>query len=169
VLFGLLRSVVARRRDLKLIVTSATMDAGKFADFFGNVPTFTIPGRTFPVEIMYGKNVVEDYVDAAVKQAVQLHLTADEGDMLIFMPGQEDIEVTCETIKERLGQYKSGLRIRIRIGSAFNRVSGSGSGFGIRIRNPDSECGSGSRRAKGPTKVEFFFKSSCFEMLDGLF
>ncbi len=105
-LFGLLRSVVARRRDLKLIVTSATMDAGKFADFFGNVPTFTIPGRTFPVEIMYGKNVVEDYVDAAVKQAVQLHLTADEGDMLIFMPGQEDIEVTCETIKERLGQFK---------------------------------------------------------------
>jgi pre-mRNA-splicing factor ATP-dependent RNA helicase DHX38/PRP16 len=106
VLFGLLRSVVARRRDLKLIVTSATMDAGKFADFFGNVPTFTIPGRTFPVEVMYSKNVVEDYVDAAVKQAVQLHLTADEGDMLIFMPGQEDIEVTCETIKERLGKRK---------------------------------------------------------------
>ncbi len=119
VLFGLLRSVVARRRDLKLIVTSATMDAGKFADFFGNVPTFTIPGRTFPVEIMYGKNVVEDYVDAAVKQAVQLHLTADEGDMLIFMPGQEDIEVTCETIKERLGQYK--YRLFPSIGSTRTR------------------------------------------------
>lgn len=36
---------------MKLIVTSATMDAGKFADFFGNVPTFRIPGRTFPVEV----------------------------------------------------------------------------------------------------------------------
>jgi len=89
---------------MKLIVTSATMDAGKFADFFGNVPTFTIPGRTFPVEVMYSKNVVEDYVDAAVKQAVQIHLTADEGDMLIFMPGQEDIEVTCATIQERLDE-----------------------------------------------------------------
>ena len=44
-------------------------------------------------------------MDAAVKQAVQIHLTADEGDMLIFMPGQEDIEVTCDTIKERLGWY----------------------------------------------------------------
>ena len=53
VLFGLLRSVVARRTDLKLIVTSATMDSQKFADFFGNVPVFTIPGRTFPVEVMY--------------------------------------------------------------------------------------------------------------------
>ena len=71
VLFGLLRSVVGRRQDMKLIITSATMDAGKFADFFGNVPTFNIPGRTFPVEVMYSKNVVEDYVDAAVKQAVQ--------------------------------------------------------------------------------------------------
>merc|ERR1719154_614096 len=104
VLFGLLRSVVARRRDMKLIVTSATMDSAKFADFFGNVPTFKIPGRTFPVEVMYSKNTVEDYVDAAVKQAVQIHLSADEGDMLIFMPGQEDIEVTCETIKDRLDE-----------------------------------------------------------------
>merc|ERR1719228_2264995 len=104
VLFGLLRSVVARRQDMKLIVTSATMDSQKFADFFGNVPTFKIPGRTFPVDIMYSKNTVEDYVDAAVKQAIQVHLSADEGDMLIFMPGQEDIEVTCETIKERLDE-----------------------------------------------------------------
>ena len=51
ILFGILKQIVARRRDLKLIVTSATMDAGKFATFFGNVPIFRIPGRTFPVEI----------------------------------------------------------------------------------------------------------------------
>ncbi|XP_071092501.1 pre-mRNA-splicing factor ATP-dependent RNA helicase PRP16-like [Haliotis cracherodii] len=104
VLFGLLREVVARRNDLKLIVTSATMDASKFASFFGNVPIFTIPGRTFPVDIMYSKNPVEDYVDASVKQALQVHLQGMQGDMLIFMPGQEDIEVTCELISERLGE-----------------------------------------------------------------
>ena len=63
--------MVARRSDLKLIVTSATMDSQKFADFFGNVPCFTIPGRTFPVDVLYSKNHVEDYVDAAVKQTVQ--------------------------------------------------------------------------------------------------
>ena len=106
VLFGLLRSVISRRQDLKLIVTSATMDSQKFANFFGNVPTFNIPGRTFPVECMYAKTTVEDYVDAAVKQAIQIHLGADEGDMLIFMPGQEDIEVTGETIKERLDEVE---------------------------------------------------------------
>merc|ERR1719217_339222 len=53
VLFGILRKVVSRRRDLKLIVTSATMDAQKFSTFFGNVPVFRIPGRTFPVDIKY--------------------------------------------------------------------------------------------------------------------
>ncbi|CAH2002803.1 unnamed protein product [Acanthoscelides obtectus] len=98
VLFGLLRDIVARRHDLKLIVTSATMDSTKFSMFFGNVPTFTIPGRTFPVEILFSKNGVEDYVDAAVKQALQIHLQPPSGDILIFMPGQEDIEVTCEVI-----------------------------------------------------------------------
>lgn len=72
------------------------MDSTKFSTFFGNVPTFTIPGRTFPVETLFSKNPVEDYVDAAVKQALQIHLQPPSGDILIFMPGQEDIEVTCE-------------------------------------------------------------------------
>jgi pre-mRNA-splicing factor ATP-dependent RNA helicase DHX38/PRP16 len=87
---------------------------------------FQIPGRTFPVEIFFSKNVVEDYVDAAVKQALQIHLTPTKGtqttrisrknsselielsfilyslgDLLIFMPGQEDIEVTCGLIRGR--------------------------------------------------------------------
>jgi len=79
VLFGLLRDVIARRQDLKLIVTSATMDSDKFSSFFGNVPVFLIPGRTFPVESFFRKNTVEDYVDAAVKQVIQLHLGATEG------------------------------------------------------------------------------------------
>ena len=68
VLFGILRKVVARRRDLKLIVTSATMDADKFAVFFGGVPVFHIPGRTFPVDAFHTKTAGEDYVEAAVKQ-----------------------------------------------------------------------------------------------------
>lgn len=90
--------VVSRRNDLKLIVTSATMDADKFAKFFGNVPTFTIPGRTFPVDILFTRNPSEDYVESAVKQAVQIHLQPSKGDILVFMPGQEEIEVTCEAI-----------------------------------------------------------------------
>lgn len=67
VLMGLLKKVTTRRRDLKLIVTSATMDAGKFSRFFGNAPVFHISGRTFPVDVMFGRATSEDYVDAAVK------------------------------------------------------------------------------------------------------
>ncbi|KAE9549300.1 hypothetical protein FO519_007481, partial [Halicephalobus sp. NKZ332] len=108
VLFGLLREVVGRRTDLKLIVTSATMDAEKFAGFFGgNTPVFTIPGRTFPVDIFHRSAPVDDYVDEAVKQAVQIHLGGMDGDMLIFMPGQEDIEVTCAMITEKLNGLES--------------------------------------------------------------
>ena len=47
--------VVARRRDFRLIVTSATLDAKKFSDFFGSVPVFNIPGRTFPVDVLFSK------------------------------------------------------------------------------------------------------------------
>ena len=83
------------------------MDSDKFSAFFGNIPIFAIPGRTFPVEVMYSKTTVEDYVDAAVKQCIQLHIGAPEGDILIFMPGQEDIEVTCELVKEKLEALKS--------------------------------------------------------------
>ena len=57
VLFGLMRGVAARRRDLKLVITSATLDAEKFADFFGGegVPIFRIPGRTFPVRNFFAR------------------------------------------------------------------------------------------------------------------
>ncbi|CAL8086623.1 unnamed protein product [Calicophoron daubneyi] len=104
VLFGLLREVVSRRNDIRLLITSATMDAERFAQFFGDCPIFRIPGRTFPVDIQFSKSTVMDYVDAAVKQAIQVHLgSPTDGDILLFMPGQEDIEVTCELIAERLG------------------------------------------------------------------
>jgi hypothetical protein len=56
------------------------MDATKFAAFFGNAPIFTIPGRTFPVDIFFSKDPVEDYVDVAVKQALQIHLQPNEGE-----------------------------------------------------------------------------------------
>jgi len=56
VLFGLLKKTLKRRADLKLIVTSATLDAEKFSNYFNQCPIFTIPGRTYPVEILYTKS-----------------------------------------------------------------------------------------------------------------
>ncbi|KAJ8591344.1 P-loop containing nucleoside triphosphate hydrolase protein [Rhizopogon salebrosus TDB-379] len=106
VLMGLLRKILSRRRDLRLIVTSATMNAEKanFSAFYGNAPCYTIPGRTFPVEIFHSKSPCEDYVDSAVKQVLQIHLSLPPGDILVFMTGQEDIEITCQVVNERLAQ-----------------------------------------------------------------
>ncbi|KAJ6519179.1 P-loop containing nucleoside triphosphate hydrolase protein [Mycena sanguinolenta] len=104
VLMGLLRKILSRRRDLKLIVTSATMNADKFSSFYGNAPTYTIPGRAFPVETFHSKSPCEDYVDSAVKQVLQIHLSLPPGDILVFMTGQEDIEITCQVVNERLSQ-----------------------------------------------------------------
>ncbi len=87
VLFGILRKVAQQRRDIKLIITSATMNAERFSDFFGKVPIFTIPGRTFPVQQYFSKQLHEDYVDAAVRQALTIHLQNGVGDILVFMTG----------------------------------------------------------------------------------
>ena len=102
VLFGVLKGVCSRRMDMKLIVTSATLDADKFAKFFGNVPIFEIPGRTFPVDKYFAKTPVDDYVEAAVKKVLEIHLQAGPGDILVFMTGQEDIETTCFVVTERM-------------------------------------------------------------------
>mmetsp|Transcript_25827 Transcript_25827/g.38154 ORF Transcript_25827/g.38154 Transcript_25827/m.38154 type:complete len:954 (-) Transcript_25827:33-2894(-) len=104
VLFGVLKKVLTRRSDLKLIVTSATLSADVFSSFFGGAPIFRIPGRTFPVETYFAKSVQEDYVMAAVKQALQIHFNSPKGDILIFMTGQEDIEGTCQVIAEKMKQ-----------------------------------------------------------------
>ncbi|AAS52144.1 ADR224Wp [Eremothecium gossypii ATCC 10895] len=103
VLLGFFKNLLTRRRNLKLIITSATMNASKFSQFFGDAPQFTIPGRTFPVQINYTSYPVPDYVEAAVQQAASIHLsTSLLGDILIFMTGQEDIEATCDALKERI-------------------------------------------------------------------
>ncbi|KNA17580.1 hypothetical protein SOVF_078160 [Spinacia oleracea] len=107
VLFGILRKVVAQRRDFKLIVTSATLNAEKFSQFFGSVPIFHIPGRTFPVNTLYSKTPCEDYVEGAVKQAMTIHITSPPGDILIFMTGQDEIEAACYALAERMEQLIS--------------------------------------------------------------
>ena len=76
------------------------MNAKKFSDYFFMAPVFEIPGRTFPVEVNYLDILPEDYVDSAVKKAVEIHMRELPGDILIFMTGKEDIDATCILIKK---------------------------------------------------------------------
>ncbi|KAI9729894.1 MAG: DEAH-box ATP-dependent RNA helicase prp22 [Claussenomyces sp. TS43310] len=102
VLFALLKKTLKRRPDLKVIVTSATLDADKFSAYFNECPIFSIPGRTFPVEIMYSREPESDYLDAALVTVMQIHLTEPPGDILLFLTGQEEIDTSCEILYERM-------------------------------------------------------------------
>ena len=102
VLFGLLKDLCRRRPDLKIIVTSATLDAEKFSNYFFKCPIFTIPGRTFPVEVLYTKEPEPDYLEAAMITVMQIHLSEPAGDILVFLTGQEEIDTCCETLYARM-------------------------------------------------------------------
>jgi HrpA-like RNA helicase len=74
-----LKQAVKKRPELKLIVTSATLDAVKFSQYFFEAPIFTIPGRTFPVEVLYTKEPETDYLDASLITVMQIHLREPPG------------------------------------------------------------------------------------------
>ncbi|EGD88896.2 pre-mRNA-splicing factor ATP-dependent RNA helicase PRP43 [Trichophyton rubrum D6] len=92
VLMGLLKEVVLRRPDMKLIIMSATLDAQKFQRYFSDAPLLAVPGRTHPVEIFYTPEPEQDYVEAAIRTVLQIHATEPEGDILLFLTGEEEIE-----------------------------------------------------------------------------
>ncbi|KAL2919200.1 DEAH-box ATP-dependent RNA helicase prp22 [Polyrhizophydium stewartii] len=102
ILFGLLKKTVKKRPDLKLIVTSATLDAERFSSYFFYCPILTIPGRTFPVEILYAKEPETDYLDSALITVMQIHLSEPAGDILLFLTGQEEIDTAAEILYERM-------------------------------------------------------------------
>ena len=98
ILMGLLKEIAKRRPDLKIVIMSATLDSEKFQKFFGGAPILSVPGRTHPVEIFYTPEPEKDYVEAAIRTVLQIHATEGEGDILLFLTGEEEIEETCRKI-----------------------------------------------------------------------
>ena len=102
ILFGLVKDIVRFRSDLKLIISSATLDAEKFSNYFDGASIFMVPGRMFPVDIYYTKQPEADYVDAAVVTVLQIHISQPlNGDILVFLTGQEEIETAAEILTQR--------------------------------------------------------------------
>lgn len=103
ILMALLKEVALRRPDLKIIIMSATLDAQKFQRYFGqegnDAPLLAVPGRTHPVEIFYTPEPERDYVEAALRTVLQIHATEPEGDILLFLTGEEEIEDACRKIQ----------------------------------------------------------------------
>jgi ATP-dependent helicase HrpA len=108
---GILRRLVKKRKQLKLIITSATIDTQKFSQAFDNAPIIEVSGRMFPVDILY-RPILQDtgekqnpedqgYVEAAAEAAHSLLTRTRSGDMLIFMPTEQDIGETMELLRGR--------------------------------------------------------------------
>jgi pre-mRNA-splicing factor ATP-dependent RNA helicase DHX16 len=103
ILFGLVKDLVNARDNFKVIISSATIDAEKFSNFFDNAPIYNVPGRRYPVTIHYTKAPEANYLEACVITALQIHLKEQPpaGDILMFLPGQQEIEEAMELISVR--------------------------------------------------------------------
>jgi len=102
VLFGLLKEVLRNRSSLKLVVMSATLEAEKFQGYFTDAPLMKVPGRLHPVEIFYTQEPERDYLEAAIRTVVQIHLCEPPGDVLLFLTGEEEIEDACNKIRREI-------------------------------------------------------------------
>ncbi|XP_074274644.1 putative pre-mRNA-splicing factor ATP-dependent RNA helicase DEAH2 isoform X2 [Silene latifolia] len=102
VLFGLLKEVLKNRPDLKLVVMSATLEAEKFQGYFSDAPLMKVPGRLHPVEIFYTQEPERDYLEAAIRTVVQIHMCEPVGDILVFLTGEEEIEDACRKINKEV-------------------------------------------------------------------
>ncbi|KAL8937999.1 MAG: hypothetical protein Q9216_004127, partial [Gyalolechia sp. 2 TL-2023] len=100
ILFGLVKDIARFRPELKLLISSATMDAQKFAKYFDDAPIFNIPGRRYPVDIHYTSQPEANYLAAAVTTVFQIHITQGQGDILVFLTGQEEIEAAEQNLQE---------------------------------------------------------------------
>jgi ATP-dependent helicase HrpA len=119
-LLGYLRKILPRRPDLRVIVSSATINTELFSHAFDNAPIVEVSGRLFPVETLYmppeelDESTV-DYVDAAVNATSQLANDSQNGDILVFMPTERDIRETVDRLK---GQVDGALVLPL-----FGRLS----------------------------------------------
>lgn len=103
IIFALVKAVIGVHPTLRVIISSATINKEKFSKYFDDAPIFEIPGRRFPVDIYYTKQPEGDYVEASVVTALQIHVTQElDGDILVFLTGQEDIELFTAMINERV-------------------------------------------------------------------
>ena len=115
IIFGIIKELVQKRKDLKIIISSATLSTTKFQNYFFGAPITHVPGRRYPVDIYYTKSPEPDYIEAAVITALQIHISQAEelfdennlgGDILIFLTGQEEIELAKKMINNQIKKLR---------------------------------------------------------------
>ncbi len=111
-ILGYLKRLLPRRPDLKVVITSATIDVERFSQHFDGAPVIEVSGRTFPVEIRYrplvelqeeddeGEVVIRDQTEAILAAVDELRAEID-GDILVFLPGEREIRDTADALKRK--------------------------------------------------------------------
>lgn len=111
ILFGLVKDIARGRPDLRLLISSATLDAQKFAAFFDDAPILNIPGRTFDVSMNFSMQPEANYLSAAITTVFQIHLSQPlPGDILVFLTGQDEIEQAEESFMQTSKKLGSSMR-----------------------------------------------------------
>ncbi len=137
---GILKDLLSRRRDLKLIITSATIDTEKFSKAFGDAPIIEVSGRMFPVKTEYpagnspGQKAKEndsapDHIESAAAAVDRLQSRGAYGDILVFMPTEQDIRECCSLISGKKFPHTTVLPLYARLSSneqkkVFKRIVG---------------------------------------------
>ncbi len=112
-LLGYLHKLLRKRRELKLVITSATLETDKFSRHFGNAPVLEISGRTYPIELEYLSADSEDadlsdLVSDAVDEILHKHVRRGDGDILVFLPGEREIGECRDQLRRR---FSEGLEV----------------------------------------------------------
>ena len=133
-LLGILKTLLAKRSDLKLIITSATLDLEKFAAAFDGAPVLQVGGRMYPVRVEYrvpdpAEKEDLDYVDMAAEAVDEIMRKEPPGDILVFMPTEQDILETCEILE---GKHYSGVTVL----PLFARLPGPRQGLVYTVAGP---------------------------------
>ncbi len=129
-LLGYLTRLLPRRPDLRVVVTSATIDVERMAEHFGGAPVIEVSGRTYPVEVRYrpADDVASDDVDP-VCEAVLECLTSGDGDVLVFLSGQREIHDVADALRPMLDDATTVLPLYARLSAAEqHRVFAAGGG-----------------------------------------
>ncbi|MCW8890565.1 MAG: ATP-dependent RNA helicase HrpA, partial [Sedimenticola sp.] len=123
-LLGYLKELLPKRRDLKLIITSATIDPERFSRHFWDAPIINVSGRTYPVELRYrppledGNSERDDTVQQAILSAVDELSRIDRGDILVFLSGEREIRETAESLRNHKMPLTEVLPLYARLGAA---------------------------------------------------
>ena len=91
---------------MKLVVMSATLDLQKFTNYFESDRVITVKGRTFPIEVFHTIQPQLDYMSACMKIILQIILFEEKGNILVFLPGQEEIDETQKMLVEKITLLK---------------------------------------------------------------